>query len=444
MSSKREIPQGTPAGDLAVFLVGLTRGATVRALAERFGRSSSTWGNYLNGSQLIPRTLLGRLVEAYTPPGAARNVKAVRAHELWGAADRDRRGPAAGALVRQHQRLEDALQQVVKYQALTANAEKHLAELRPMLAYTQSRLENARMRLRVVGDRERVRVERQLGQAKERLGRVQVQQERARNRRLTAEEQQQFWTTEALTAQEEINRLEREARSLVIPSGPLDAGRQERSGVQGAEVAEDTEGTEAAEDTEATDNSDGADDSDFDMRLEHIVAEGLKDEALIEADVRCEDEDGEGDEDGDEAGPEVEVVVLPVSGSSLDGPPAGVGGDDARPGGAAASYGALRTIGRTLGQPVVRARLHVIAALLLLGVVVLVYPAAELVAREPGRQIWPGAVLATLFGLPLVYGVLRFGAVPARAAPVTAVVLHLAWVVLLFLDALPWPTLTPQ
>ncbi|MFJ9078324.1 helix-turn-helix domain-containing protein [Streptomyces sp. NPDC102278] len=438
MSPKREIPQGTPAGDLAVFLVGLTRGATVRALAERFGRSSSTWGNYLNGSQLIPRTLLGRLVEAYTPPGAARNVKAVRAHELWGAADRDRRGPAAGALVRQHQRLEDALQQVVKYQALTANAEKHLAELRPMLAYTQSRLENARMRLRVVGDRERVRVERQLGQAKERLGRVQVQQERARNRRLTAEEQQQFWTTEALTAQEEINRLEREARSLVIPSGPLDAGRQERSGVQGAGAPENTEGIEG------TDNSDGADDSDFDMRLEHIVAEGLEDEALIEADARCEDGEGDEGEDGDESGPEVEVVVPPVSGFSLDGPPAGDRGDDARPEGAAASYGALRTIGRTLGQPVVRARLHVIAALLLLGVVVLVYPAAELVAREPGRQIWPGAVLATLFGLPLVYGVLRFGAVPARAAPVTAVVLHLAWVVLLFLDALPWPTLTRQ
>ncbi|MFE2523913.1 helix-turn-helix domain-containing protein [Streptomyces sp. NPDC059382] len=414
MSPKREIPEGTPAGDLAVFLVGLTRGATVRALAERFGRSSSTWGNYLNGSQLIPRPLLGRLVEAYTPPGSARNVKAVRASELWSAADRERRsGPVALHPVPTERR-DEALWQVVKYQALAANAEKHLAELRPMLAYTQSRLENARMRLRVADDRERVRVERQLGQAKERLGRVRVQQERARTRRLTAEEQQQFWTTEALSAQEEINRLEREARSLVVPVGPPDAdGRSPR----GADAAEGDE---------------EADETTFDVRLEHIVAEGLEDEAVIEADIRFEADT--------RLESEVAVVgaaVPPVSNVPLDR--AGVDGGGSRPMRPALPYRALRTIGGALGQPLVKARLHVIAALLCLGVVVIVYRAAEGV--ESGRG-WSGVVLATLFGLPFLYGVLRFGAMPVRAARVSAVVLHLAWAVVLLLDALPWPTLT--
>lgn len=408
MSPRREIPEGTPAGDLAVFLVGLTRGATVRALAERFGRSSSTWGNYLNGSQLIPRPLLGRLVEAYTPPGSARNVKAVRASELWSAADRERRAGPAAVHPLPTVRRDEALWQVVKYQGLAANAEKHLAELRPMLAYTQSRLENARMRLKVVGDRERVRVEHQLGQAKERLGRVRVQQERARNRRLTAEEQQQFWTTEALTAQEEINRLEREARSLVVPVGPSDADGRSPSGA------------------DATEGDDEADETTFDVRLEHIVAEGLEDEAVIEADIRFESEVAV-----------VGAAVPPVSNVPLDR--AGVDGGGSRPIRPALPYRALRTIGGALGQPLVKARLHVIAALLCLGVVVIMYGAAEGVESERG---WSGVVLATLFGLPFLYGVLRFGAVPVRAARVAAVVLHLAWAVVLLLDALPWPMLT--
>ncbi|MEY2233366.1 hypothetical protein, partial [Streptomyces sp. BF23-30] len=151
MSPQREINNETAAGRLALFLVALTRGTSVRDLADRFGRSSSSWGNYLNGSQLIPKPLVGKLVEAFTPPGARRSTASVQALELWKAADIERRAgrlPGGGELVRQHQRRDDALQQVIKYQALAANAEKHLAELRPMLAYTQSRLENAELQLK--------------------------------------------------------------------------------------------------------------------------------------------------------------------------------------------------------------------------------------------------------------------------------------------------------
>ncbi|MFE5495302.1 hypothetical protein ACFQ7Z_35825 [Streptomyces virginiae] len=264
MSPQREIDEETAAGRLALYVVTLTRGATVRDLADRFGRSSSSWGNYLNGAQLIPKPLLGKLVEAFTSPGTGRSAASVQALELWNAAAAERhtgRPPGGGELVRQHQRRDDALQQVIKYQALAANAEKHLAELRPMLAYTQSRLENAELQLKLGGERDRARVERQLGQAKERLSRVHVQQERARTRRMTAEEQQEFWMAEALVAQEEISRLEREAEDFVVVApGSLEPVR-----------------TGAAE---------AVDDSDFEARLEHITAEGLHDEALIEEDLQ--------------------------------------------------------------------------------------------------------------------------------------------------------------
>ncbi|MEU2262059.1 hypothetical protein ABZ557_17665 [Streptomyces sp. NPDC019645] len=79
--TRRDIEAGTPAGDLALFMVGLVRGATVRELEARFGRSSSTWGNYLNGSQLVSKLLLGSLVEAYTALWSGRNAKALRANE---------------------------------------------------------------------------------------------------------------------------------------------------------------------------------------------------------------------------------------------------------------------------------------------------------------------------------------------------------------------------
>ncbi|WP_030873792.1 hypothetical protein [Streptomyces sp. NRRL F-2747] len=261
MAPDREIKADSAVGRLAAFLVDLTDNTPARTLAERFGRSKSSWNNYLNGYQLIPKQCLGPLVVAFTKHGVNRETKAVEALELWKAADAERRtsraAPGGGELVRQHQRRDDALQQVIKYQALAANAEKHLAELRPMLAYTQSRLENAELQLKLGDERERARTERQLGQARERLGRVRVQQERARGRRMTAEEQQEFWMAEVLAAQEEISRLEREAQDLtVVPFAFLEPIRQDAP----ADV----------------------DDSGFDARLEHIAAEGLEDEALIE------------------------------------------------------------------------------------------------------------------------------------------------------------------
>ncbi|MBT2539770.1 hypothetical protein J7E99_03380 [Streptomyces sp. ISL-44] len=449
MALRRGIEEGTPAGDLAAFLVALVRGATLRELAERFGRSRSTWGNYLNGQQLLPKQLLGRLVEAYTPPGVARNTALVRASELWTAVDRERRAAAAGGgLVRQHQRRDDALQQVIKYQALVANAEKHLAELRPMLAFTQSRLENAELQLKLAGERDRARVERQLGQARERLGRVRVQQERARNRRMTSEEQQEFWMTEALTAQEEISRLEREAQDLVVPQESLEP-------VPPGEVDE-------------------VDDSDFESRLEHITAEGLEDEAQIEEDLPPGPSESRGEEDAQTV-LLVQDVVQPVSNPVLDKPATSTDVQHqaallastahvlrtASPTRIAAALGGAATSVPAAPRPSRGKRVLIGLGLLddpdaaphpfiefsgraflewpVLTLMVFFYSVAQNVAVRPDSNSWTGVAYATLLGLPLLYGSLRLMKMPKLPARILAVLLHATWSVLLLFDRLPWP-----
>ncbi|MEU3903881.1 hypothetical protein AB0F20_08690 [Streptomyces goshikiensis] len=392
MAPQRGIDEGTAGGQLAVFLVELTRQTPVRELSDRFGRSSSTWGNYLNGSTLIPRQLVGRLVESFTPPGSTRNTKAVRGLELWKAAEAERRAgrspSAGGELVRGRQRRDDALQQVVKYRAVAANAENHLAELRPMLAHTQSRLEHAERQLRLGDERERARAERRLGQARERLGRVRVQQELARRRRMTAEEQQEFWMAEVLSAQEEISRLEREVRDLVtVPPGPLEPVRRD---------AADT-----------PDAPDAVDDADFEARLEHITAEGLEDAALIEEDLQ-------------HLRPPPADPVQPLSSPALDKPaldkPA-TSGD------------------RRLGQTLAWRRL--VLPLPLLGVTGFLYWACQEAAfsRIGGWAVIPATVLC----LPVLYGSLRATTVRKLPARIAAPLLHIAWSALLVLDQLPWP-----
>ncbi|MFD8990417.1 hypothetical protein ACFVZ4_20455 [Streptomyces goshikiensis] len=412
MAPQRGIDEGTAGGQLAVFLVELTRQTPVRELSDRFGRSSSTWGNYLNGSTLIPRQLVGRLVESFTPPGSTRNTKAVRGLELWKAAEAERRAgrspSAGGELVRGRQRRDDALQQVVKYRMVAANAENHLAELRPMLAHTQSRLEHAELRLRLGDERERARAERRLGQARERLGRVRVQQELARRRRMTAEEQQEFWMAEVLSAQEEISRLEREVRDLVtVPPGPLEPV-----------------GRDAAE---APDAPDAVDDANFEARLEHITAEGLEDAALIEEDLQ-------------HLRPPPADPVQPLSSPALDKPALDKPALDKpaldKPALDKPALDRAATSGdRRLGQTLAWRRL--VLPFPLLGVTGFLYWACQEAAfsRIGGWAVIPATVLC----LPVLYGSLRATTVRKLPARIAAPLLHIAWSALLVLDQLPWP-----
>ncbi|MFD7836178.1 hypothetical protein [Streptomyces sp. NPDC059761] len=452
MAPQREIDETTAGGQLALFLVALTKNTSVRDLAEKFGRSSSSWGNYLNGSQLIPKQLVGRLVESFTPPGPARKTKAVHALELWNAADTERRASRSpsggGELVRHHQRRDDALQQVIKYQALAANAEKHLAELRPMLAYTQSRLENAELQLQLGDERERARLERQLGQARERLGRVQVQQERARGRRMTAEEQQEFWIAEVLAAQEEIRRLEREAQDLaaVPPATPVPAPRDAADAVD--------------------------DDSDFEARLEHITAEGLEDEAVIEEDLQPATPP-EHEETAEPLAQAIKDHVQPVSNQTLDKPATSNDGSiKAKLASAAELDDWFSSLPRheapaeeDAQPPTRRRQLAIYLGLMdgsdeeldgfnffvrrkvlsvpLLSLSWLLYSLCQSIhdeGKNPSSSwLTTQCLLATLICLPTLYGSLRAVTVPKLPARIAAVLLHTTWTVLLVLDRLPWP-----
>ncbi|MER7764349.1 hypothetical protein [Streptomyces sp. NPDC097619] len=296
MAPKRKVDGETAGGRLALFLVDLTDGLSVHKLAEMFEPSSSSWGNYLNGSQLIPKEHLGPLLESFTKPGPVRQAKVLRAWELWKEADTERRGAHGTALVRQHQRRDDALQQVIELKGKVAKAQSQIDQLNIMHAYTKSRLENAELQLKLGNERERGRMERQMGQARERLGRVRVQQERARHRRMTAEELEQYWLAEALLADEEIRRLEEEARDLVV----------------------------IPPQTVALVSREAPDDSVFDDELERIAAEGLEDDALLEEERLRAAPAEEDESDAHLVVQAVQVVqdgVQPLSNIALDKPP---------------------------------------------------------------------------------------------------------------------------
>ncbi|MET7533951.1 hypothetical protein [Streptomyces goshikiensis] len=178
------------------------------------------------------------------------------------------------------------------------------------------------------------------------------------------------------------SRLEREVRDLVVvPPGPLEpVGR------------------------DAADAVDAVDDADFEARLEHITAEGLEDEALIEEDLR----------------PPPVDPVQPLSSPALD----------------KAALDKPATSGdRHLGQILVWRRL--VLPFPLLGVTGFLYWACQGAAfsRIGGWAVVPATVLC----LPVLYGSLRATTVRKLPARIAAPLLHIAWSALLVLDQLPWP-----
>lgn len=443
MAPQREIDEETATGALAQFLVDLTRNTPVRDLATKFGKSSSSWGNYLKGSHLIPKPLLGRLVEAFTRPGQARNDTAVRAAALWNAADAERRAgrtpDTGGHLVRQHQKLDDALQQLIKYQALALKTDRQLDELRSLLVYTKGRLENAQLQIQLSGERERARVERRLSEAKEHLGRVRVQQERARTRRMTVEEQQEFWMAEVLAAQQEISRLERESQDLVVlPPGTLE---ETRPGL-----------------------AEAMDEADFEARLEHLTAEGLQDEALIEEDRRLTSDAA--DDDVLQAPHVIQGAVQPVSNTGLDRPPTSenIHNNTAPVAIAVHASDATPTVpaSRSATQPDPQAKpSHAVHRFfvwyfsdrsdLSLRRYVLPVPLAAVnwffywALQGAVERAGKGAIImSVLMCLPILYGSLRATSVPKRQARVAAVLFQVTWSVLLLFDLLPWPPPQPS
>ncbi|WP_141747210.1 hypothetical protein [Streptomyces agglomeratus] len=215
--ARQRLLRGRPqANRLAEFLCGITepRKLTVRTLAGLFpdGPSASTWATYLNGTQVIPKPLLGRLLTISVTDRAQRAGYAADAMRLWNAADKESRRPETDTestqLVRLHQQLTDALTGQARAEQVASKANAALAELRHMGAYLESVINRQSVELRAAHDRERGELEYQLTQAQARLERTQSELKRAQRRRYTAEQAQQALAREALEAREQIARLQ--------------------------------------------------------------------------------------------------------------------------------------------------------------------------------------------------------------------------------------------
>lgn len=79
------------ADELAKWLRGVTRGVTVKRLADDFGYiNKNRWTPFRNGSELIPEELMERVVEKYALP-VEREIQVRRGRELLNAARRAQR-----------------------------------------------------------------------------------------------------------------------------------------------------------------------------------------------------------------------------------------------------------------------------------------------------------------------------------------------------------------
>ncbi|MFD5486324.1 hypothetical protein ACFWIV_12800 [Streptomyces virginiae] len=223
---RQRVSRGRPrANRLAKFLCRLIEPhrLTVRDLAARFeaGPSASTWATYLNGTQIIPRSLLHRLLESTASDPRMLPALQRDAAQLWREADRESRRPEAEGeathLVRLHEQLADALAGQARAQDVAAKANAALAELRQMGAYLESVVGQRTVELAAARDRERAEIEYQLTQARARLERTNSELERARRRRFTAEQGQQALAREANEAHEQILRLQEKAAKLTSP-----------------------------------------------------------------------------------------------------------------------------------------------------------------------------------------------------------------------------------
>ncbi|MFF3728087.1 hypothetical protein ACFYYM_37635 [Streptomyces erythrochromogenes] len=223
---RQRVFRGRPrANRLAEFLCRLIepQRLTVRDLAARFeeGPSASTWATYLNGTQIIPRSLLHRLLESTASDPRMLPALQRDAAQLWREADRESRRPEtegeATHLVRLHEQLTDALAGQARAQDVAAKASAALAELRQMGAYLESVVGQRTVELAAARDRERAEIEYQLTQARARLERTNGELERARRRRFTAEQAQQALAREANEAHEQILRLREKAAQLTSP-----------------------------------------------------------------------------------------------------------------------------------------------------------------------------------------------------------------------------------
>ncbi|MEV0926909.1 hypothetical protein AB0I99_17585 [Streptomyces spongiicola] len=223
MSRRRTLKGRPEANKLAKFLcerVIEPQGLTVREIAEVVpdGPGSSTWAMYLNGAKVIPKRLLGQLLNTVVPDRNERLGLTPDVWELWQAADAERRRPEdtgeSSELVQIYRRLTEAQAREARAREIAASASQKIQELGQAHAHLESVISLRGQELESSQQRERDEIAYQLTQAQARLARTESELERAGRRRYTAEQAQRALAREVHEAREQIARLQEKAIRL--------------------------------------------------------------------------------------------------------------------------------------------------------------------------------------------------------------------------------------
>ncbi|MEE1943078.1 ricin-type beta-trefoil lectin domain protein [Streptomyces sp. TRM 70361] len=220
--------KGTDAQNaLARYLVELTGRLgldTVDKVAKRFSGSRSMWAEYLNGGKLIPKPVLGEVLHELrrTRSDSWSDRVLVEANKLWKAAAEGTAPPQDSLgteLVSLHRRLDETTQALVKAQTVAARSERVILMLLQFSGWQERKVARLTREVEHLHDKERAESAQRLEQAQLRLARVQVELERARSDRFTAEQAQAVLLRERQEALEDISRLQQTAAD----PAPIDA-----------------------------------------------------------------------------------------------------------------------------------------------------------------------------------------------------------------------------
>ncbi|MEU4266176.1 hypothetical protein ACYCCF_30015 [Streptomyces argenteolus] len=223
---------GAKANELAGYLCALgDRNALKTATwPERFpgSASASTWALFLNGSKLIPKKLLGEVLEELISDRRVLARATVDALQLWKEAEAEARrersasdGGDGGELVGLHRRLSDALEGQARAQAKASKSANLVSLLIPMAALMQEKVGALTAEWQRAHDLRRAEAQVQLERARRRLERTETELDKAKRRRYTAEQAQQALARDALEARREIEELQQKVGLLTGSEKPV-------------------------------------------------------------------------------------------------------------------------------------------------------------------------------------------------------------------------------
>ncbi|MFG3590514.1 FxSxx-COOH system tetratricopeptide repeat protein [Streptomyces sp. NPDC047990] len=222
----------TEADELAHWLRGITKGWSVRALAEQFPYERNQWAEFRKGTKLIPRYLLEDLVAALIKDPRTRQLQLLKGTELLEAAEaaaRARSVAAAeiptGTALELQLRLDDARKgEIAAKDALlgTTRLVYMLLEMVSSLHQRCTTLEQERDRARAANQVAGIQaVQEELNSTQALLGQTNDRLDQARRERQTAEELRLLAEQQAAVYRRALEDMSRPAASSTAarPSG---------------------------------------------------------------------------------------------------------------------------------------------------------------------------------------------------------------------------------